>query len=220
MFLVIQTEEQALKWLDSTYDGSVPLSDHGIIAMAASKIADRPDQVDVCAVAIKVIADARNSADLRAWLCRGDAPYDSVENDIAAAYSFFGLYDRTETPNPEVLKLSLGFIVQDSPHRREEAHRHYDVIMKHLAQPQVNMADYDNPVGLSNMGNTCYLNCLLQYFYAIRPLRDIVLNFDDYKIDTDAEPYEEKYVEKEKISRAQTVKSQLCKHPLVQQRSS
>jgi ubiquitin carboxyl-terminal hydrolase 25/28 len=212
MPLVIQTEEQALKWLDSTYDGSVPLTDHGIIAMAASKIADRPDLADVCAGAIKVIADARNSSDLRAWLYRGDTSYDNAENDIAAAYSFFGLYARTETPNPEILKMHLDILIQEAPYRREEAHRHYEVIMKHLAEPQGHAADYDNPVGLSNMGNTCYLNCLLQYFYAIRPVRDIVLNFDEYKINTDAESYEEKYVEKEKISKAQTVKSQLCKH--------
>jgi len=191
------------------------LSDPSIIAMAASKVADRPDQADICAHAIKIIADARNSGDLRAWLVRDETPYDSVESGIAEAYAFFGLFDRTQTPAPDVLKLHLDFAQQDGPYRAEEAQRHYDVIIKHMAQPQVGRADYNNPVGLSNMGNTCYLNCLLQYFYAIKPLRDIVLSFDDYKIDTSAEPYEEKYVEKEKISKAQTVKSEQCTHPTV-----
>ena len=42
----------------------------------------------------------------------------------------------------------------------------------------------DWPVGLTSHGNTCYLNSLLQYYFSIKPLRDIVLNYDKYKWDT------------------------------------
>ncbi|KAI5962535.1 UBP2 [Candida pseudojiufengensis] len=34
------------------------------------------------------------------------------------------------------------------------------------------------PAGLDNIGNTCYLNSLLQYYFCIKPLRDLILNFD------------------------------------------
>lgn len=35
------------------------------------------------------------------------------------------------------------------------------------------------PVGLANIGNTCYLNSLLQYYFSIKPIRDKVLDFED-----------------------------------------
>lgn len=39
------------------------------------------------------------------------------------------------------------------------------------------------PVGLTSLGNTCYLNSLLQYYFSLKPLRDIVLNYDQFKFD-------------------------------------
>lgn len=44
----------------------------------------------------------------------------------------------------------------------------------------------DWPVGLTSHGNTCYLNSLLQYYFSVKPLRDIVLNYDKYKFDVSA----------------------------------
>ncbi|KAK2595400.1 ubiquitin-specific protease ubp2 [Conoideocrella luteorostrata] len=42
--------------------------------------------------------------------------------------------------------------------------------------------NYGLPVGLHNIGNTCYLNSLLQYLFTVKPIRDIVLNYDDVKL--------------------------------------
>lgn len=41
------------------------------------------------------------------------------------------------------------------------------------------------PAGLDNIGNTCYLNSLLQYYFCIKPLRDLVLSFDEDDFDLD-----------------------------------
>ncbi|CAI5755754.1 unnamed protein product [Candida verbasci] len=35
------------------------------------------------------------------------------------------------------------------------------------------------PAGLDNIGNTCYLNSLLQYYFCIKPLRELILNFKE-----------------------------------------
>lgn len=40
------------------------------------------------------------------------------------------------------------------------------------------------PAGLDNIGNTCYLNSLLQYYFCIKPLRDLILTFDERNINT------------------------------------
>lgn len=44
------------------------------------------------------------------------------------------------------------------------------------------------PAGLDNIGNTCYLNSLLQYYFCIKPLRDAVLNFNELNIDYTKHP--------------------------------
>lgn len=39
------------------------------------------------------------------------------------------------------------------------------------------------PAGLDNIGNTCYLNSLLQYYFCLKPLRDMVLEFKGERIE-------------------------------------
>lgn len=43
----------------------------------------------------------------------------------------------------------------------------------------------EQPVGLENIGNTCYLNSLLQYYFTISPLRDSVISFANKEKETD-----------------------------------
>lgn len=50
--------------------------------------------------------------------------------------------------------------------------------------------DASLPVGLVNIRNTCYLNSLLQYFNTVLPVRNVVLNWEDFKLEPTKENIE------------------------------
>lgn len=68
----------------------------------------------------------------------------------------------------------------------------------------------DQPVGLSNIGNTCYLNSLLQYYFTNKVVRDIVMNFDIYRMPLDDEYIIRKRVGGRAVDRGEIIKSQKC----------
>ncbi|CAI2169084.1 20432_t:CDS:10, partial [Funneliformis geosporum] len=69
---------------------------------------------------------------------------------------------------------------------------------------EVLMLDYfsEMPVGLDNIGNTCYLNSLLQYYFTIRPLRQAVLK-DSSSIDGHELDWQSITIGHRKVSRAE-----------------
>src|ERR1700712_5506873 len=79
--------------------------------------------------------------------------------------------------------------------------------------PQAGPVDFSLPVGLNNIGNTCYLNSLLQYLYTVEAVRDIVLNFDDVKLDLDDDSIERRRLggPRLRLERGEAVVSQACK---------
>lgn len=68
------------------------------------------------------------------------------------------------------------------------------------------------PVGLENIGNTCYLNSLLQFYFTIKALRDLVLNINDYKTATDDESLKSKRVGSRNVSRKEVTRAQKCQY--------
>ncbi|KAG0210628.1 ubiquitin-specific protease ubp2 [Mortierella sp. GBA30] len=70
-----------------------------------------------------------------------------------------------------------------------------------MEDPTLDMYYAQNPVGLSNIGNTCYLNSLLQYFYTVKEIRETVLNMEAYTEDEDSEDWKGKVIDGRILSR-------------------
>ncbi|KAG0052950.1 ubiquitin-specific protease ubp2 [Gryganskiella cystojenkinii] len=70
-----------------------------------------------------------------------------------------------------------------------------------LEDPILDLYYAQHPVGLANIGNTCYLNSLLQYMYTIRDIRETVMNMDAY-LENESDPdWKEKVIDGRTLSR-------------------
>ena len=76
---------------------------------------------------------------------------------------------------------------------------------------QIEKGSEDQPVGLDNIGNTCYLNSLLQYYYTVKAVREIVMNFSDYRMELNTENMLKKRVGGRAVARGEIIKAQKCK---------
>lgn len=68
----------------------------------------------------------------------------------------------------------------------------------------------DWPVGLRNIGNTCYLNSLLQFYFTITPFREKILNWENSLMPLDEESLAMKKIGSRHISLNEVVRSQKC----------
>lgn len=71
------------------------------------------------------------------------------------------------------------------------------------------------PVGLNNIGNTCYLNSLLQYYFTLTPIRQAVLTYKespDKEDITDTEALKNKKVGGRLVPAWEVKRSQECKY--------
>lgn len=89
--------------------------------------------------------------------------------------------------------------------------RESNFLLRKLNDPnaivQVETSTADEPVGLENIGNTCYLNSLLQYLYTVKPLRDMVLNFQNYRMTLNEEDIKKKKVGGRTVDKAEIIKA-------------
>jgi ubiquitin carboxyl-terminal hydrolase 25/28 len=184
----MNTAEQALKWLDPSYNGTVQITDQGITTLAAVKNHDGTQDVKEQVLrAVKLIADDRNSEYLRMFAATGEVPAMSAQETVNEAFAFFNITDRSVRLDDGHLGALRSFFLSEEPHRAEDIQKHYTALLNHfndLKPEDVSVAeDYEHPVGLGNLGATCYLNSLLQYYFAIKPFREIVRNYNEYKQD-------------------------------------
>lgn len=142
--------------------------------------------------------------------------------DVAQAYSILGIQDRTGNLTSEGLSLQVQMAIVDQPEREAELMRAEALIRKDAFGEKVEAIDMPSqsdrkkrpltewPVGLDNIGNTCYLNSILQFLFTIKPLRELILDFDKHAMPLDPEQIAKKKVGNRSISQQEILRSQKC----------
>ncbi|KAF9102269.1 ubiquitin-specific protease ubp2 [Mortierella sp. GBA35] len=145
-------------------------------------------------------------------ICRKSEGIVSTE-ELRSAYRHFEIPDNGEGISSEVLLgLIRGSLSADSKeHLRivakarndPELHRLLELPEEHLVMddPTLDLYYAANPVGLSNIGNTCYLNSLLQYMYTIKDIRETILNMEAYLENEQEEGWKEKVIDGRTLTR-------------------
>jgi ubiquitin carboxyl-terminal hydrolase 25/28 len=138
----------------------------------------------------------------------GDMPMDLVE-----AYRMFGIDDRTT--GDDWLVTCYNLAVEDNPGNIEQINRAIKAIADDRKTDMLQKlvggkASAETPVGLQNIGNTCYLNSLLQYFFTVTILKKIVLDFDQYKQKLDDAEIRSKKVGRLAVKPQQVETAQKC----------
>ena len=152
---------------------------------------------------------------LRSFLATGDLV--ETEMDAGQAYARLDIGDRTV--DDDLILSAYDLAVQDQPSQEAELKRALTAIAKdrnsttlrNYLNTSTTKADHklsEWPVGLDNIGNTCYLNSLLQFYFTIKPLRELVLNFDDYKVDFETSAFEKKQVGSRNVSKREVERAQ------------
>ncbi|EIN14231.1 cysteine proteinase [Punctularia strigosozonata HHB-11173 SS5] len=152
--------------------------------------------------ALNVLAQIRGS--LRLWNKWKIQAAGEGRMNPSKAYSTLDVPHGTED---ELIISVFSLRVEDQPHQADKMREAVSVIadytnserLKRFLETGVDPGNIEPPVradlprGLHQLGNTCYLNSLLQYFYTIKDLREAVLQFAhdetkeslDYKLTED-----------------------------------
>ncbi|KAL9048556.1 MAG: hypothetical protein Q9162_007663 [Coniocarpon cinnabarinum] len=194
----METYEQALAYLDAHDD----TPDDFIISIASLKQSEDDVAKKLVPKALEIIAEKRNSDVLRAEARTPGSGNITAQMTPQHAYALLSV-ENPDLVEDDTIITSHTIKLEDAPGRASELNEALAVIAKarkseHLAmmasslsgtavyvgpaggQGHSNMP-LNEPRGLNNIGNTCYLNSLLQYLFTVKPVRDMVEHFNDFK---------------------------------------
>ncbi|KAK4696093.1 hypothetical protein P7C71_g1764, partial [Lecanoromycetidae sp. Uapishka_2] len=185
------------------------------------RIGETPSDEPTARHAVSLIATHRNSDLLRRFLETGTV--DAAVMDVKEAYLLFSIQnpqeidDRTfltiydssyddalDTKRRKQLKNAFKAIAED----RDSSFLR-DTLSGGGVTPKYELSEW--PVGLKNIGNTCYLNSMLQSYFTIKPLRELVLNIGDLMMVVDEGTLRSKRVGGRLITEEEVTRSQRFK---------
>lgn len=166
--------------------------------------------------AVRLIAEKRQSNALRQWLATGQL--GDVEMGPGQAYTRLGIEDRTLEDDVILSIYHIRF--SEAPSQEEDLRSALRAIGKerasekiasflHTGQASGTVAS-DWPVGLENIGNTCYLNSLLQFYFTVKPLRDLILNFREVEMKMTPENLSRKRVGSRRVTMNEIERAKKC----------
>lgn len=214
----VETYEDALQALEITNDTDGEM----IRSVYTTKVQDQPTSAPELKKAVELIAEHRGKPEIRAFLEFESTNLISFEEACAIlevedsnnidedtlSINYQVRYQEATTEQKENFRKAL---VSIAAHKKSPGLQRFlqDMTTVH-SENQVKSVSEDWPRGLHNIGNTCYLNSLLQYFFSISAVRDVVLNFDDHKDNPDASRSFDKKVVQMHIQPHQIVHGQKC----------
>jgi ubiquitin carboxyl-terminal hydrolase 25/28 len=181
------------------------------------QVSDNPSNRERALRSLALIAEDRKSEPLNVYLRTGELGTTAM--DIGEAYSLLQIPDRTI--DDAAILAAFSVCESEAPSQIELYRKALSVIAAEKDSPMLNSAltrdqpQSDRvlsewPVGLRNIGNTCYLNSLLQFYFTVKPFRDMILHIDDFKMPLDDESIQKKQVGSRKVSKKEIERSQLC----------
>lgn len=189
----ISSYEDALSFL-----GAGPKTDDSFLSsMFTDKAINSASDREMAEKALQIIAEYRKSDSLHAFITsgyQGEITQANANMDIGEAFSLLDVEDRTI--DDESLYVVYEMRIADEPtmnHTRLRkaietiaGEKNSTFLMEKLNMPMVqrnasSQQTLTEPIGLDNIGNTCYLNSLLQWLFTIVSVRNIVLDYDRYR---------------------------------------
>ena len=178
---------------------------------------ENPSCEETARNAVTMIGKMRNSPYLLKWGDTGKLVESDM--DVNQAYARLGIDDHTL--DDETILMTYNFRVDEAPSQFDDLYKAITAITKSRPSKRLldalNIQEFDGkiaewPVGLENIGNTCYLNSLLQFYFTVKPLRDLVLNFDAHKMTVDPYALSKKQVGSRRVSTKEVERAQNCSY--------